>query len=242
MKKKTLLAKFKFKHLCLRKKGKKFLVKKKSANYVLIAKIRRKRTLWFTNKHIEIIRRIFYKRVSEEKGIILSRIFPYYPISRKPLQTRMGKGKGKVKFHVISVNNGQHLLDIFGLITNKAIRKLICKINYRLSPCIKVIHTRLYTTKYQYKDIIFRKKIKKAQKKFFLMLQGGYKFKAKFSKKLVTNAKARAKFVLPYRIMRKKYIHLKKHLKLFLSKARARKKLSKIKKTYDNNRNYYKNC
>lgn len=167
MKKKTQLQKFKYKHLSLRKKGKKVLVKKRSAKFVLIAKT--KKTIWFTYKHIEIIRRIFYKKVTDEEGgFILSRIYPYDPFSKKPLQTRMGKGKGKNKGFFIAINNGQHLLDIFGLINNKKIKKLVQKVNYRLSPQINVNASKTFLSKYDYKSILLKKKIKRAKKKIWV--------------------------------------------------------------------------
>jgi len=103
--------KFKYRHLLLGQKGKKRLVKKNSSRFILIS--RKPTTLNFTAKHLEVIRRIFYKPVTDFfGGFILSRIYPYNPISKKPLQTRMGKGKGKVQKYVIPINKGTRLLDI----------------------------------------------------------------------------------------------------------------------------------
>lgn len=68
--------KFKYRHLLLGRKGKKRLVKKNNSRFSLVS--RTSSTLNFTAKHIEIIRRIFYKPVTDFLGgFILSRIYPY---------------------------------------------------------------------------------------------------------------------------------------------------------------------
>jgi len=129
--------KFKYRHLLLGQKGKKRLVKKNSSKFILVS--RTACTVNFTAKHIEIIRRIFYKPVTDFLGgFILSRIYPYIPITKKPLQTRMGKGKGKVQKYVVPINKGTHLLNIFGTITDIQIKKLYKKIAYKISSQIRL--------------------------------------------------------------------------------------------------------
>ena len=66
-----------------------------------------------TAKQIETIRRAitgFMKR----KGKVWIRIFPDFPISQKPSEVRMGKGKGNVSYWVANVKPGKILYEIAG--------------------------------------------------------------------------------------------------------------------------------
>ena len=64
-------------------------------------------------KQIEAVRRTitnFLKR----KGKIWIRIFPDFPITKKPNEVRMGKGKGNVSFWVCNVKPGKILYELSG--------------------------------------------------------------------------------------------------------------------------------
>lgn len=87
--------KFKYRHLLIGTKGKKRLVKKKSARFILVSKT--KHTLRFTAKHIEIIRRIFYKPITDGEGFILSRIFRLILYQKNHYKLVWVKVKGKYK-------------------------------------------------------------------------------------------------------------------------------------------------
>ena len=66
-----------------------------------------------TAKQIEAVRRAitgFMKR----KGKVWIRIFPDFPISQKPSEVRMGKGKGNVSYWVANVKPGRILYEIAG--------------------------------------------------------------------------------------------------------------------------------
>jgi large subunit ribosomal protein L16 len=66
-----------------------------------------------TAKQIEAVRRTitnFLKR----KGKVWIRIFPDFPITKKPSEVRMGKGKGNVAFWVANVKPGRMLYEIAG--------------------------------------------------------------------------------------------------------------------------------
>lgn len=66
-----------------------------------------------TAKQIEAIRRTmtnFLKR----KGKVWIRIFPNVPITKKPSEVRMGKGKGNVSFWVCNVKPGRILYELSG--------------------------------------------------------------------------------------------------------------------------------
>ncbi len=52
--------------------------------------------------------------LTKRKGKIWIRIFPDFPITQKPSEVRMGKGKGNVSFWVCNVKPGKILYEIAG--------------------------------------------------------------------------------------------------------------------------------
>ena len=56
-----------------------------------------------------------YDKTCEERGKIWLRIFPDKPVSKKPLETRMGKGKGNPEFWVAVVKPGRMLYEMEGV-------------------------------------------------------------------------------------------------------------------------------
>jgi len=53
--------------------------------------------IWLTNRQIEAARQALTRSMKRE-GNVWIRIFPDKPITRKPLEVRMGKGKGILSF------------------------------------------------------------------------------------------------------------------------------------------------
>lgn len=246
MKKKITNTKYKYKHLLLRNKGKKGLLKRRSARYQLVShgrnKIKKKQTLWFTVKHIEIIRRILYKKISDfPGGFILFRIFTIQPISRKPLQMRMGKGKGKIKWHAVPINHGQRIVDIFGAIFPTLVNDLVKKINTKISSKIRIKAKRHYTDPVAYRRFLYKRKIKKTKRKFNNFLKGVYKVKSFASYYSASTQLNKRTKILTYNKMYKKIPHFREHLHKFMTLGRGKKKLIKLKKKHDNNREYNKN-
>ncbi|HOK41196.1 MAG TPA: 50S ribosomal protein L16 [bacterium] len=79
---------------------------------------------WVTNKQIEAAR-VAITRGLKRGGKIWVRIFPDKPVSKKPAETRMGKGKGAVEYWVAVVKPGRVLYEIAGVseeIARKALR------------------------------------------------------------------------------------------------------------------------
>lgn len=68
--------KFKYKHRIFRKKGKKVLIKKRSAKFCVIAKT--KKILVFTVKHIEIYVEYFIKKLQILGWLYFTRIIPQH--------------------------------------------------------------------------------------------------------------------------------------------------------------------
>jgi len=68
--------------------------------------------------------RIAITRHVKRKGKIWIRIFPDKPMSRKPAETRMGKGKGSVEYWVVPVRPGRILYEMEGVDEKAAIEAL----------------------------------------------------------------------------------------------------------------------
>ena len=69
---------------------------------------------WITNRQIEAAR-VAITRAMKRGGKIWIRIFPDKPITKKPAETRMGKGKGNPEGWVAVVKPGRVLFEIEGV-------------------------------------------------------------------------------------------------------------------------------
>ena len=69
---------------------------------------------WITSRQIESARIAISRRV-RKNGKMWIRIFPDKPITKKPAETRMGKGKGSPEYWVAVVKPGRILFEIDGL-------------------------------------------------------------------------------------------------------------------------------
>ncbi len=73
---------------------------------------------WITDRQIEAAR-IALTRHMKRDGRVFIRIFPDKPVSKKPAETRMGKGKGAPEFWVAVVRPGRIMFEVDGV--NKTI-------------------------------------------------------------------------------------------------------------------------
>jgi large subunit ribosomal protein L16 len=69
---------------------------------------------WLTNRQNEA-GRIAMTRHVKRGGKIWIRVFPDKPVSKKPQETRMGKGKGAPEFWVAVVRSGRMLYEMEGV-------------------------------------------------------------------------------------------------------------------------------
>ena len=69
---------------------------------------------WITSRQIEACR-VSLSRKMKRDGKIWIRIFPDKPVSKKPLETRMGKGKGAPEFWVAVVKPGRVMFEVSGV-------------------------------------------------------------------------------------------------------------------------------
>jgi len=68
---------------------------------------------WVTARQIEAARRAIVRAV-RRRGKIWIRIFPDKPVTKKPAETRMGKGKGNVEYWVAVVKPGRIMFEVGG--------------------------------------------------------------------------------------------------------------------------------
>jgi len=74
---------------------------------------------WLTARQIEAAR-IALSRYVKRTGKLWIRVFPDKPITKKPAETRMGKGKGPVEGWIAVVRPGKVLYEIMGVPEDKA--------------------------------------------------------------------------------------------------------------------------
>jgi large subunit ribosomal protein L16 len=69
---------------------------------------------WITNRQIEAARQAMTRHMKRE-GNVWIRIFPDKPITNKPAEVRMGKGKGNLEYYAAVVHPGRIMFEIAGV-------------------------------------------------------------------------------------------------------------------------------
>jgi large subunit ribosomal protein L16 len=95
---------------------------------------------WITSRQIEAAR-VAATRYMKREGQLWIKIFPDKPITKKPLEVRMGKGKGNVEYWAAVVRPGKVLFEVDGVpldIAKEALRlaaqKLPVKTKFIIAP------------------------------------------------------------------------------------------------------------
>ena len=70
--------------------------------------------IWLTNRQIEAARQSMTRAMKRE-GNVWIRIFPDKPITKKPAEVRMGKGKGNLEYYAAVVRPGLILFEADGV-------------------------------------------------------------------------------------------------------------------------------
>ena len=78
---------------------------------------------WITSRQIEAARRAMTREI-KRGGNVWIKIFPDKPITKKPAETRMGKGKGNPEYWVAVVKPGRVMFEIDYPIKEVAVRAL----------------------------------------------------------------------------------------------------------------------
>ncbi len=85
---------------------------------------------WITSRQIESAR-VAINRTMKRGGKMWIRIFPDKPITKKPAETRMGKGKGAPEYWVATVKPGKILFEVQGVDESVA-RRALTLASYKL--------------------------------------------------------------------------------------------------------------
>jgi large subunit ribosomal protein L16 len=81
--------------------------------------------IWLTNRQLEA-GRVALTRAVKRGGKIWIRVFPDKPFTKKPAETRMGKGKGNPEYWVAVVKPGRILYELEGM--SEDVAREACKL------------------------------------------------------------------------------------------------------------------
>jgi large subunit ribosomal protein L16 len=92
---------------------------------------------WLTAQQIEAMR-ITITRKLKKVGKLFLRVFPDKPVTKKPAETRMGKGSGGIEKWVFVVKRGRIICELAGLSENDA-RQVLKSAAYKLPMKVRVL-------------------------------------------------------------------------------------------------------
>ena len=98
---------------------------------------------WLTDRQIEA-GRVAILRFVKRTGKLWIRVFPDKPLTKKPLETRMGKGKGNPEFWVAVIKPGRIMFELEG------ITEEVAKEAFRLASHKLPIPTRVVIREHHY--------------------------------------------------------------------------------------------
>jgi len=93
---------------------------------------------WVTARQIEAARRAIVHAL-KRRGKIWIRIFPDKPVTQKPAETRMGKGKGNVEFWVAVVKPGRIMFEVGGGLPEDVAHEALRLAQYKLAIRTKIV-------------------------------------------------------------------------------------------------------
>ena len=93
---------------------------------------------WISARQIEAARRAIVHAL-RRRGKVWIRIFPDKPVTKKPAETRMGKGKGNVEFWVAVVKPGRIMFEIGGGLPSEVALDALRLAQYKLSIRTKIV-------------------------------------------------------------------------------------------------------
>ena len=85
---------------------------------------------WVTARQIEA-GRVACSHFLRREGRLFIRIFPHKPVSGKPLETRMGKGKGEPEYWVAIVKPGHVIFEIAG-VDEKTAKRALSRVAHKM--------------------------------------------------------------------------------------------------------------
>ena len=93
-----------------------------------------------TSRHIEA-GRVAATHFLQREGRVYVRIFPHKPISGKPLETRMGKGKGEVSIWTAQVKPGTVMYEIAG-VSEEVARTALLRVAHKMPVKTRFVYRR----------------------------------------------------------------------------------------------------
>jgi large subunit ribosomal protein L16 len=93
---------------------------------------------WVSARQIEAARRAIVHAL-KRRGKVWIRIFPDKPVTQKPAETRMGKGKGDVEFWVAVVKPGRVMFEVGGGLSEEAAKEALNLAAYKLAIKTKIV-------------------------------------------------------------------------------------------------------
>jgi large subunit ribosomal protein L16 len=93
-----------------------------------------------TARHIEA-GRVAASHYLAREGRVYLRVFPHKPVSAKPLETRMGKGKGEPEFWTAIVKPGTVIYEVGGVSEDIAKRALL-RVAHKMPVKTRFVHRR----------------------------------------------------------------------------------------------------
>jgi large subunit ribosomal protein L16 len=79
----------------------------------------------------------YLKKAIKKSGRVFLRVYPWQPLTKKPGETRMGKGKSRITNYVYPVKPGKIIFEVQGLEEKKAL-SLLNKVVARIAVASKV--------------------------------------------------------------------------------------------------------
>lgn len=95
---------------------------------------------WITARQIEA-GRVSATHFLRREGKVYIRIFPHKPITSKPLETRMGKGKGEPEAWVACVRPGTVLFELSG-VEEAVARQALARVSAKMPCKCRMVHRR----------------------------------------------------------------------------------------------------
>ena len=95
---------------------------------------------WVTARQIEA-GRVACMHFLRREGRVFIRIFPHKPVSGKPLETRMGKGKGEPEFWCAVVKPGTMMFEITG-VDEPTAKRALARVAHKMPVPCRFVHRR----------------------------------------------------------------------------------------------------
>lgn len=92
---------------------------------------------WVSARQIEA-GRVAAQRLLGTEGRLYVRMFPHKPVTKKPLETRMGKGKGEPEFYAAVVKPGTVMYELAG-VTRDFARQCLNAVAHKLNVRSKMV-------------------------------------------------------------------------------------------------------